>query len=326
MAPASPSQTATISESARPSHTPNSERSWRHWPSLHSSNHKSPVTSSEGRPGFWGGLRLKGRINGHSADDNGSPTNRERRKSITDIFADLGSPKKQRERSWSIGRLHTKSGSASSSKNDSRIERLIQPKRRRSISDLFGSLRAHSSNHVSPQVQTPSILPEFSGRGDDLTVNTGHANKEDTGGKPSVVETATVVRVPPTLRVRFANSDQCEDRLENRSERTIIIRDIKQPEAERRICSASSGTSNSPTLVAEDRQDVNLQPGKETDRPRTPDSYLQMLIAAYESPASGSSMSHEHNSPSPSPGKYQAVQPLDFLADKYTPPMDDRDW
>lgn len=241
MAPASPSQTATVSESPCMSHTPNSDRSWRHWPSLHSSNHKSPVTTSEGRPGLWGALKLKGRNNKHSADDNGSPTKRERRKSITDIFAELGPPKKHRERSWSIGRTTTKPQDVSPSniKNDgtgkyrtqsithitdsyrSIGECRTRPKRRKSISDLFGSLRVHGPNHVSPKTQTHSTFPDVSGCEDESTVNTGPTSKEDTHNK-SAIETATVVRVPPTLLVRFASSDEREGRPERRPEQTII--------------------------------------------------------------------------------------------------------
>ncbi|CZR59214.1 uncharacterized protein PAC_09106 [Phialocephala subalpina] len=366
MAPASLSKPAAISESACTPRTPNSERSWRHWPSLHGSNHQSPVTSSEGRPSFWGSFRLRRRANEHSIDGNGSPTRRGRRTTVTDFLAGLGSPKKQREHNWSISGKATKSKTVSLLKKDDRIgERPSQPKRRKSISDLFGSTRGHSSTPIPPKIQIPSKIPDVPVFQDKLNVKVSNvpANVENTGDKPSVVErvnrapakeeeaadkpfevetvnempvneeddddkanvveTTTAVRPSPTRHVRFANSDEGEDSFAERPEQTRVIREIKQPEEQRRVCSASSETSNAPTLVAED-QSIVIQPEKEADRPRTPDSYLQMLIEACES-SGGSSATQEHHSPSPSPAKCNAVQPLDFLADKCTPPMNDRD-
>ncbi len=122
MASASPSQTAIINnEFGHYPRTPTSERSWRHWPSLHSKTHKSPVTVSEGRPRFWGSFRARGHSNDLPADENGSPTRPERRKSIADLFNDIGPIKWRKDSISGVKGSSTGPLSISPSKKDDKI-------------------------------------------------------------------------------------------------------------------------------------------------------------------------------------------------------------
>jgi hypothetical protein len=120
MASVSSYQSGTVTMSAEFGHlprTPASQRSWRHW-SLRSSAPESPIMVSEGRYYFFGTLRGRGSSQNHSASENGSPTKLDRRKSIADLFDGMHSPKKHKERTWSLSGKTTRSRSTSPAKKN----------------------------------------------------------------------------------------------------------------------------------------------------------------------------------------------------------------
>ncbi|KAE8451907.1 hypothetical protein EG329_002748 [Mollisiaceae sp. DMI_Dod_QoI] len=330
MASASPSQTATINnEFGHCPRTPVSERSWRHWPSLHSKTHKSPITVSEGRSRFWGSFRVRGHCSGQSADENGSPARPERRKSIADLFNDIGPIKWHRDSTSSVQGSSTRSPSASPSKRDDKIgESPARSKRRKSISNLFStSLRGHPINSITPERHsTFHDIPKPMDSSLMAVAEESLQNEDSVAPTQNAQPSDIAISVPPILHIRFANNDEGEELFEERPNQTIAtVREIKHTESDRRVCSASTATwtSNTPTLIAKDREGEMPPDGEESDRSRTPDSYLRLLIEACESPSGVSSVSRERT-PTPSPFKYRAVQPLDFLADKHTPPPNER--